>query len=104
MTPRLNPEESDANISDVPGAVTTVDLDGNIHSASAETRRVTSLTRHGAFKDTATSSLEDVAATDRLQIAAVGSDVVVWDQDASTLLSHPRSLSLRQLRVLMGHR
>ena len=81
----INPEESDANISDVPGAVTTVDLDGNIHSASAETHRVTSLTRHGAFKDTTTTDLEGVGATDSLQIAAVGSDVVVWDKDNSTL-------------------
>ena len=80
----INPEESDANISDVPAAVTTVDLDGNIHSASAETHRVTSLTRHGAFKDTTTTDLEGVGATDSLQIAAVGSDVVVWDKDNST--------------------
>lgn len=48
----INTEESEASISDLPGAVTTVDREGNVHAVSAEAGRVTSLTRHGALKDT----------------------------------------------------
>lgn len=81
----INTEESEASISDLPGAVTTVDREGNVHAVSAEAGRVTSLTRHGALKDTKASPLMGVSATDYLQIAAVGTDVVVWDQDTSTL-------------------
>ena len=81
----INTEENEASISDLPGAVTTVDREGNVHSVSAEAGHVTSLTKHGALKDTTASALTGVSATDNLQIAAVGSDVVVWDQDTSTL-------------------
>ena len=81
----IDAEGTDAGISGVPGAVTTVDGEGNVHAASAEAGRVASLVRHGALKDATAADLEGVGAGDRLQIAAVGSDVVVWDQDASEL-------------------
>ena len=81
----INTEESEASISDLPGAVTTVDREGNVHSVSAEAGRITSLTKHGALKDTTASALTGVSATDHLQIAAVGSDVVIWNQGTSTL-------------------
>ena len=44
-----------------------------------------SLLKRGALTDTTTTPLTGVSATDYLQIAAVGTDVVVWDQDTSTL-------------------
>lgn len=81
----INADDADASISDVPGAVTTVDLEGNVHAVSAEAGRVTSLLKRGALTDTTTTPLTGVSATDYLQIAAVGTDVVVWDQDTSTL-------------------
>lgn len=81
----IDAEGTDAGISGVPGAVTTVDGEGNVHAASAEAGRVASLVRHGALKDATAADLEGIGAGDRLQIAAVGSDVVVWDQDASEL-------------------
>lgn len=81
----INADDADASISDVPGAVTTVDLEGNVHAVSAEAGRVTSLLKRGALTDTKTTPLTGVSATDYLQIAAVGTDVVVWDQDTSTL-------------------
>ena len=81
----INANDADASISDVPGAVTTVDLEGNVHAVSAEAGRVTSLLKRGALTDTTTTPLTGVSATDYLQIAAVGTDVVVWDQDTSTL-------------------
>ena len=81
----INADDADASISDVPGAVTTVDLEGNVHAVSAEAGRVTSLLKRGALTDTTTTPLTGIGATDYLQIAAVGTDVVVWDQDTSTL-------------------
>ena len=81
----INADDADASISDVPGAVTTVDLEGNVHAVSAEAGRVMSLLKRGALTDTKTTPLTGVSATDYLQIAAVGTDVVVWDQDTSTL-------------------
>ena len=81
----INADDADASISDVPGAVTTVDLEGNVHAVSAEAGRVTSLLKRGALTDTTTTPLTGISATDYLQIAAVGTDVVVWDQDTSTL-------------------
>ena len=38
----INTDDADASISDVPGAVTTVDSEGNVHAVSAEAGRVTS--------------------------------------------------------------
>ena len=81
----ISTDEADASISDVPGAVTTVDSEGNVHAVSAEAGRVTSLLKRGALTDTKTTPLTGIGATDYLQIAAVGTDVVVWDQDTSTL-------------------
>lgn len=81
----ISTDEADASISDVPGAVTTVDSKGNVHAVSAEAGRVTSLLKRGALTDTKTTPLTGIGATDYLQIAAVGTDVVVWDQDTSTL-------------------
>ena len=81
----ISTDEADASISDVPGAVTTVDSEGNVHAVSAEAGRVTSLLKRRALTDTKTTPLTGIGATDYLQIAAVGTDVVVWDQDTSTL-------------------
>lgn len=81
----INTDDADASISDVPGAVTTVDSEGNVHAVSAEAGRVTSLLKRGALTDTKTTPLTGIGATDYLQIAAVGTDVVVWDRDTSTL-------------------
>lgn len=81
----ISTDEADASISDVPGAVTTVDSEGNVHAVSAEAGRVTSLLKRGALTDTKTTPLTGIGATDYLQIAAVGTDVVVWDRDTSTL-------------------
>nr|WP_296534270.1 hypothetical protein [uncultured Actinomyces sp.] len=81
----INTDDADASISDVPGAVTTVDSEGNVHAVSAEAERVTSLLKRGALTDTKTTPLTGIGATDYLQIAAVGTDVVVWDRDTSTL-------------------
>lgn len=81
----INADDADASISDVPGAITTVDSEGNVHAVSAEAGRVTSLLKRRALTDTKTTPLTGIGATDYLQIAAVGTDVVVWDQDTSTL-------------------
>ena len=81
----INTDDADASISDVPGAVTTVDSEGNVHAVSAEAGHVTSLLKRGALTDTKTTPLTGIGATDYLQIAAVGTDVVVWDRDTSTL-------------------
>ena len=81
----INTDDADASISDLPGAVTTVDSEGNVHAVSAEAGRVTSLLKRGALTDTKTTPLTGIGATDYLQIAAVGTDVVVWDRDTSTL-------------------
>ena len=81
----INTDDADASFSDVPGAVTTVDSEGNVHTVSAEAGRVTSLQKRGALTDTTTTPLTGIGATDYLQIAAVGTDVVVWDRDTSTL-------------------
>ena len=81
----INADDADASISDVPGAITTVDSEGNVHAVSAEAGRVTSLLKRRALTDTKTTPLTGIGATDYLQIAAVGTDVVVWDRDTSTL-------------------
>lgn len=79
------PDEVDPDITDMPGALATVGLDGSVHAVSAKAGRVTSIVPKGSTHDVDSSDLEGVGADDTLQIASVGSDPVVLDRNTSTV-------------------
>lgn len=81
----FNPEDVEPDVADVPGAVVAIGQDGSVHIASATTATVTSIPPGGQANDVRTRHLKDVTEESVLQVAAVGSQAVVFDKTASTL-------------------
>ncbi|MFT3944028.1 MAG: Ig-like domain-containing protein [Ancrocorticia sp.] len=81
----FTPTDHEPVVTDVPGAVVAVGLDGSVHVASARTATVTTIVPGRTRNTVTTHALDGVTEGATLQVAAVGSRAVVLDTEKSTL-------------------
>ncbi|RRC95364.1 Ig-like domain-containing protein [Schaalia canis] len=82
------PEETDPDVTEMPGALTAVGLDGSVHVASSAGSKLVSVIPKGQVKETVEHDLSGsgINGDSTLQVAAVGSTPVVLDRNTSTLI------------------
>lgn len=82
----IDAEETEPDLDSVPGALSTVGMDGVAHVISPEARRFVSLTRIGEGTTLEEHKLaEGLDSSATIQISAVGDTPVVLDKDNETL-------------------
>lgn len=82
------PDQIDPDIENVPGALTTVGLNGSVHVVSANTASLESVTGTGDAKRYHRVDLTSsgVTSESELQIAAIGDEAVILDRSRSLLI------------------
>ncbi len=81
----INSEQTPADITGMPAAITTVGSDGSIHVVSAEAGQLVTLPADAAPDQAKVQALSGIQPQADLQIAAVGEQAVVLDRSTSTL-------------------
>lgn len=83
----INPDEQEAQVEDMPGALVAIGMDGSAHVASPVGGKWVSIVPRGELASTVSHDLdaEHIDPEHTMQIAAIGEDSVLFDRDESRL-------------------